>query len=641
MLKFIVGVQRFNNIILFSLIIAITTLYSVKDYNFILIKDFVLILGALIFSIFLFFKNYIKIKKIIIYPLIFILWIAFSVALSKFKYVGIPVVLISITCFILFFLIIHLDFNVNRVSDIIVLSFVPSLIIGLLQIFIPDKMKIFLVFGNRIPSTFGNPNFFGAYIAAITPFIINRFFNSKNLYYKFFLVLLFFTSILLLIFTGSKASLLAFIAGIFVFILLYFRHKIIKNKSIILSIVLFFIIAITIFTLIALKSTDDSFFFRKQVWSGTFKLILNNMFTGTGAGSFFIVFPQYRPYELMKWTYEHSYEVLFPENIFLQIGAETGLPGILLFIYLIYIIYKNGILSPPEYLAGLTALLTTNFFGVDINYAPSMFLFVLIIGMVLKNNDGYISINPFYLKIISFTFLIFLIYVCTFWLNKHISGIYTKNGVFFSKIGDFKIAIENYKKALKYYDKNLEALYFLGSSYYDSGDFESALKTFKNIERYAPDFVLLHYKIAKIYNERGLYEEAIDEYKKMLKIDPYLKEALVELAYIYYNKKTNFDEAEKYLLKALEKYSNDSRLYSNLGNIYFMSGEIEKSIESFKKAIEIKQDKDYYYNLGAVYFSIKDIKNAKFYLKKAEEIDPSDSKIKQMLRMLYRYETKR
>lgn len=624
------------NLILFFLFVAITVLFSFRDYNFIQIKEVILIIGAIPLLLLFFFDKNVVVKKNSFYPLILIVWFVFSFIFTRFKHVALPVLLMSIVCYILFFLIVNLKYETFYISDIIILGFLPSVILALVQIFFPDKMKMFLVFGNRIPSTFGNPNFFGAYISGVMPFIISRFITSKNLYYRLFLSVIFIVSFILIFFTGSKAALAALIAGVFIFILMKLKNF--KNKIILFTLLVLSVLSVILFAVNNLKTFSESIFFRNLVWRGTLRIITDNFIFGTGPGSFFVVFPQYRPAELMKWTYEHSYEVLYPENIFLQIAAETGIIGIILFIFIIYLVFRTGISFMPEYLAGFTALLTSNFFGVDINYAPSIFLFILICGVIMKNDNNYFSINPLYLKLFFLISLIFLISTSAIWINRHISGIFTKRGVYFSKTGNFSIAIENYNHALRYYDKNLEALYFLGSSYYDSGNLEKALTIFSYIKKLAPDYVLLHYKIAKIYNEQGLYEEAIDEYKKMLEIDPYLKEALVELAYIYYNKKSRFDEAEKCLLKALEKYNNDPALFSNLGNIYFMSKRLNESIECFKKAIAIKEDKDYYYNLGCVYFTMNDIKSAKLYVNKAAKLDPFDLKVKQMLKMVEKYE---
>lgn len=635
MLKSDVKKIDLQQLVLFFLLVAITLSFSIKDYNFILIKEIIFIIGTMLFLLLFFMKKNIKIKKIIIYPFVLMLWLVLSFIFSKFKYIGVPALISSAVCIILLFLIIHLDFDVSNISDIIILSFIPSMIIGLMQIFYPEKMRIFLVFGNRLPSTFGNPNFFGAYISIVMPFIISRFFATKKLYFKLFLFVIFIISFILLFLTGSKSALIALIVGFFIFVVLSFKNR--KSKIILFILLILVLSFVILFFVSNLNTLRESIFFRNLVWRGTIRLMFDNLVTGTGPGSFFIVFPQYRPAELMKWTYEHSYMVLYPENIFLQIGAETGLIGLFLFIFIIYFIFKFGIFSPPEYLAGFSALLTTNFFGVDINYATSMFLFILISGIIMKNDNNCFSFSPLYMKLLSVIAFIYLIFVSAFWINRHISGIYTKRGIYFSKSGNFSIAIENYKSALNYCSINLEALYFLGSSYYDTGDFKNAIKIFNYVEKLAPNYVLLHYKIAKIYNEQGLYDKAIDEYKKMLKIDPYLKEALVELAYIYYNKKNKFDEAEKCLLKALEKYKDDSMLLSNLGNIYFMSKRLNESIKCFKKAIEIKEDKDYYYNLGCVYFTMNDSRNAKLYLKKAEKLAPWDLKIKQMLQMVEKY----
>jgi tetratricopeptide (TPR) repeat protein len=68
-----------------------------------------------------------------------------------------------------------------------------------------------------------------------------------------------------------------------------------------------------------------------------------------------------------------------------------------------------------------------------------------------------------------------------------------------------------------------------------------------------------------------------------------------------------------------------------------MSKKPEQAVAAFKKAVDLKPDKDYYYNLGCVYFTMDDTKNAELYLKKALEMSPEDVKVKDMLRRVEKY----
>lgn len=62
---------------------------------------------------------------------------------------------------------------------------------------------------------------------------------------------------------------------------------------------------------------------------------------------------------------------------------------------------------------------------------------------------------------------------------------------------------------------------------------------------------------------------------------------------------------------ALERGNNFLEAYDLLGNIYFKKGEFEKSVQSFKKVLELDpSDAIGYYNLGCAYFAMKDYEKA-------------------------------
>ncbi len=66
---------------------------------------------------------------------------------------------------------------------------------------------------------------------------------------------------------------------------------------------------------------------RPFLWKGAYRIIKDHPWSGVGLGNFRLAYKNYLPYELQK-TYNHAH------NNFLQLGAETGLPGLAAFIVL-------------------------------------------------------------------------------------------------------------------------------------------------------------------------------------------------------------------------------------------------------------------------------------------------------------------
>ena len=56
----------------------------------------------------------------------------------------------------------------------------------------------------------------------------------------------------------------------------------------------------------------------------------------------------------------------------------------------------------------------------------------------------------------------------------------------------------------------------------------------------------------------------------------------------------NYDGAEEYYKKALHISKMDANLYVLIGNIYYMRGEVERSIHSYRAAVNLRPENDEY-----------------------------------------------
>jgi tetratricopeptide (TPR) repeat protein len=638
---------RVERTLLFVLF-AVPLVLSPSSYNLIYIKEILFTAGAAATAFFFLASKPDKISLISLMPVLFLIWMALSAALGKYGFAGLPVIIRFVALSAVFAAVANTqDLDRSFVTKSVAASAVLPVIIGIIQMFHPGFMRGFMVFGSRVPSTFGNPNFFGAYLAAVIPVIIKTAIEIKKPL-KWAAYTLAALSAVCVIMTGSKASYLAMFieACIGLYLLLKGNEKTAPRSGIITAsaAALFVLFLPAVFNVPYNNVFDgkewmknDSVFFRYYTWAGTVKMTGNRPMLGSGPGSFYLDFPSYKPAEIMKWSGEHSYEISQPENIFLQAAAETGIPGLLILLGSIWAVaacYKKENLP---YYTGLAGLLTVNLFGVDSNYMPSLMLFFIYGGVAVNGWDGkrfgIKNITVFAAAIVTGAVLICGIAVQSM---VHVSDVYLKAAIDRSEARDWDSAFSLYSSSLKADKYNVTADYFLANAYQDAalpGWEENALKQYAAVEALAPEYVLLHYKKAAILSRMGRIDEAITEYNRMLMTDPYLKPALTELAFIYYNRH-DIDAAEKCLEKAVEKYGGDASLYNNLGNIYFMAKKPEMSVSAYKKAIEINPNKDYYYNLGCVYLTLNDIKNAKMSIDKASEMDAKDPKIVRMKRIL-------
>ena len=630
---------------LFFMLLSVPLAIWQDSYNFTYIKEIMLSTGFLLLFIAFIRAKEIQISTKSMYVFIIPAWMLLSFSFSSYRGAVIPVMCAAFMLSLIFIIMANQNaVSKERLSLLILLSALPVAAIGLGQVFLPGMFSGLLAFNRRIPSTLGNPNFFAAYLIVLIPFILTapgKFTRVKPAYAAAVVVLVLF----LLYKTGSKGAFAALACEMAVFAVIT-RSKHADMRDIIRNNALPVIIAAAavIAGVIMLLHNIDPLRFRVNVWAGTIKLIAANPVLGSGPGSFTFIFPAFRPGEIMKQSYMHSYEVSYPENFLLQAAAEYGISGLAALVFVLFTILRGVEPEKKDFYAAFCGLLAVNLVGVDINFGTSAMLSAVLAGTLLNGRKGgSIVISPAWKKAVIITVPVISVLILVLQFKVQLSDIYLKRAIAMSEAKQWQASIENYKKALIYNAGNVPAGYFLASAYYDSGpetNAPAAIAKLEEVERLAPDYVLLHYKKAVILNSMGRQTEAIAEYGKMLKIDPYLKPALAELAYIYY-KNGDLALAGEYMERAAEK-SNDPALYNNLGNIYFMQKRVDEAVAAYKKAIEIKPDKDYYYNLGCVYFTLNDIINAKTNIYKAAEIDSKnrvkEAKIENMVRLIKQYE---
>lgn len=89
----------------------------------------------------------------------------------------------------------------------------------------------------------------------------------------------------------------------------------------------------------------------------------------------------------------------------------------------------------------------------------------------------------------------------------------------------------------------------LGVAYEKQGLLEDALKEYKLAAKNLP---LAYLHIGNIHFQKNEWDEAEKNYKKAISKDPHNADAANNLAWLYYTKRANLDQAEKLARKALE-----------------------------------------------------------------------------------------
>ncbi len=105
----------------------------------------------------------------------------------------------------------------------------------------------------------------------------------------------------------------------------------------------------------------------------------------------------------------------------------------------------------------------------------------------------------------------------------------------------------------------------LGVSYEKNGETELAVKEYKLA---AKKLSIAYLYLGNVYYQNNELDKAEEYYKKAIEKGPGSADACNNLAWLYYTKRTNLDEAESLALKAIELNSSKENIYKDtLGKI--------------------------------------------------------------------------
>jgi len=432
-------------------------------------------------------------------------------------------------------------------------------------------------FGNRIFSTFGNPNFFGDFLVVMNPIILGLYLHKRN----FYLIFLWLLILICAIFTVSKGTWLGFAAGIFVFIIVYittfFKERLTKKMLISGGIAITVVMFIAFFGILAqTKKRTDSASFRLFTWLSTWEMINTNPVFGTGIGSFYVTYPAWRRPQIFFIEGKHNTESDHPENEYLEVWFDEGIIGFTVFLLLICFVFTAGYKnieffhsgkgsrdSPMPYiqlgvLAAFAAKLAHDTVCVSLRFVSSGVMLWLLIGITISicmnsskdkssgdNGNPAAAILPFPAKLA----LQIIIIACTAFAMKYFAGYFKADllhsqAIQFSKQLDWDRALRTYDAVNKVNPSFPMSRYFQANVHLDrwkAGDPALADKSFKDLWKLAPNYVQSKYLIGLMYqrnfmdsvNLRERYAEQ-KNYDKAMEMDAAAKENY-DLAIRYFN----------------------------------------------------------------------------------------------------------
>jgi len=202
----------------------------------------------------------------------------------------------------------------------------------------------------------------------------------------------------------------------------------------------------------------------------------------------------------------------------------------------------------------------------------------------------------------------------------------------FIDVGDYKRAIEVGKIAVKKYPMDSLAYSCLGSAYYKVGEFKLALENMKKAESLTSNkkhLMDIYNTMGLILDSMGSLDDALLYYSRSLSlakdlVDTKMQAVLLNNIAGIYGKKGELDKALIYYEESLSLTTNEkdkAPTYNNMAIIYYVKGDWQKAIKYYQKVVEIFEKYGDYHsvsivklNIGEVYRRIGDYKNAEKYL---------------------------
>ncbi len=219
-----------------------------------------------------------------------------------------------------------------------------------------------------------------------------------------------------------------------------------------------------------------------------------------------------------------------------------------------------------------------------------------------------------------------------------------------SKLKDFESAIPLFEEVVKIKEEHTEAYYNLALCLQNLNKDEEALKNYKKVIELNPFLSEAHNNIAIIYKNMSKYDEAEKAFRMAVKVKPDNSNAMSNLANLPIDKeqskeyqeafelyeKKEFAAAKDIIISLLNKAPDSIHLLTSLGIIYFNLNNFEKSIECYKKIIELNdKNAEAQYSLGVCYQNLDNNELALKYYKKAIELNPAYLDAHNNLGLLY------
>jgi len=165
-------------------------------------------------------------------------------------------------------------------------------------------------------------------------------------------------------------------------------------------------------------------------------------------------------------------------------------------------------------------------------------------------------------------------------------------GLRFQKQRKYRLAIEQYRRAIEIQPNFAKAYNNLGGVYFLNRNYPGAVEEYKKAIELKPNYEEAYYNLAMVYEAMGDIDRAIDCFKMVIGIRPDHERAHQGLGGAF-KALGDYDKAAKEYQRTLSINPHDPITHNLLGNIYLLCQKVEEAIREYREALRLKPDYEY------------------------------------------------
>lgn len=400
---------------------------------------------------------------------------------------------------------------------------------GLLQLygFTPSHHFLYSTTGS-----FGNPGPYSGYIAMMFPICLSQVLSSKG--WKFYVLLSILSLMICIIPAGMSRS--AWLALLIACLWVLVQHKgwISKiekyrkdhqKKTIGYALLLLLAITVALSCLFLMKA--DSANGRLFIWKNTGKMILDHPVFGSGPGSFPSLYGKVQSSYFAEGNYTPQEERVAgcPEyafNEYLQLGVEGGIVLLILFLFLIVLSFRRGLLN-KEYgaCAGLLSLLVFSLSSYPLQVLPFGIAGVLLLVICVSDREipERKAKTHTLIPLCSVILLSGAIYnFCSLYNTKQLISMWHRSDILYDVKG-YQDAITGYGRIYEKLKHNPDFLLSYARVLLPEKRYDEANKVLERAENVSCDAVI-HILKGKNYQRMGRFTDAEAAFQKAINMLP-------------------------------------------------------------------------------------------------------------------------